>query len=226
MYKKTKLNTNRLIILLISIMVCPLFIGIKSISAAGKEISIKTTSNGILFNTENLKPGDWIPRNITISNNGKQDFKYIAKIGKSKSTKGLFEELDLLVQKESETLFKGKLKDFTGFTPLELSVGSSDTLLFEVKMPTHLDNSFQGAKAEVEIIFLAEGMKDIAAPIENAPNSGDTSITETTIEPKMVNKLPNTATNNYNILFFGGLLILFGGAMLFWKRKDIRLRYH
>ncbi|MBS4197225.1 hypothetical protein [Lederbergia citri] len=124
---KNSLKTIGITVLLFSI------VGIQSISAEAKDINIETTANGILFNTENLKPGDWIPRDITIMNNGRKDFKYTAKIGKTKSTKGLFEELDLVVKNEKETLFEGKLKDFKGFTSRELTKGSSEILFFEVK---------------------------------------------------------------------------------------------
>src|SRR5690606_24251164 len=80
-----------------------LFVSANIIAADDKEIDINTDGNGFLFKVDNLKPGDWMPRKITISNDGVQDFKYIAQIGKTESTKNLFEELELLVQKGDET---------------------------------------------------------------------------------------------------------------------------
>ncbi|MDA6082827.1 hypothetical protein OSJ97_25130, partial [Escherichia coli] len=85
-------------------------------------------------------------------NQGKQDFRYTAQIGKKKSVKGLFEELDFLVKKDSDILFDGKLKDFEGFTPRKLAKGSSEQLFFQVSMPYELGNAFQESSAEVEII--------------------------------------------------------------------------
>lgn len=189
--------------------------------AAAKEnpINIETTPNGFLFHADNLKPGDWIPRNIMISNDGGQDLRYIAKMGKSKSTKGLLEELELLVQKEENTLFKGKLKDFTGFEPRELAKGKSETLFFEVTMPSHLGNEFQGSKAEAEIIFLAEGDK-IATSETGGNNGGITNLGESTIQPKIVAQLPNTATNYYNFLFIGMGLLCGGILTLYILRKS------
>jgi len=198
-----------------------LFVSANLIAADEKEIDINTDGNGFLFKVDNLKPGDWMPRNITISNDGIQDFKYIAQIGKSESTKNLFEELELLVEKDGNTLFEGKLKDFTGFSPRELASGTSETLFFEVTMPTHLGNEFQGSTAEVEIIFLAEGIESTTTPPEDN-NKGETpkEDSDAVINPEIVDKLPSTATNNFNILIIGAGLISIGCILLLlWSRK-------
>lgn len=195
-----------------------LLFGAHTVTADENPINIETTPNGFLFNTDNLKPGDWIPREITISNDGKEDFKYVAQIGKSKSIKGLFEELDLLVQKEETTLFDGKLKDFTGFTPRNLAVGASETLFFEVTMPTYLDNSFQGSSAEVEIIFLAEGIP-AAGGDPDPPATGDETNPDTVIKPKVVSKLPDTATSNFNVLLIGLTLFILGSIALVLSQR-------
>ncbi|KON89785.1 hypothetical protein AF332_25220 [Sporosarcina globispora] len=199
--------------------------------SAEKEIDINTNSNGYLFEVENLKPGDWMPRYITIKNDGKQDFKYTSNIGNSKSVKGLFEELELEVKKDEAMLYEGKLKDFKGFAPRDLAKGSEETILFQVTMPEHLGNEFQDSSAEVELIFIAEASGNTETDNET-PGSGDNNnsgggtnnsppSTDATVTPEKVNKLPNTATNNYNILLIGGLFLGAGSVILLLRYRRL-----
>ncbi|USK50896.1 CalY family protein [Bacillus sp. CMF12] len=203
--------------------------------AVEKEIDVNTNlenSNRYLFKVENLKPGDWMPRNITIKNDGKQDFKYTSNIRKSKSVKGLFEELELEVKKDTKMLYEGKLKDFKGFSPRELSKGTEETLFFQVTMPEHLGNEFQNSSAEVDIIFLAEATGDPETDNET-PGTGDNSdsgegtnnlppSSDATVIPEKVNKLPNTATNNYNLLLIGALFLGAGSVIFLSRYRRLR----
>ncbi|MBT2663890.1 M73 family metallopeptidase, partial [Bacillus sp. ISL-45] len=143
---------------------------ITSVSANTKEIDINITPNGYLFKVSNIKPGDWMPRDLVVKNDGKQDFKYTAQVGETKSYKGLLEELLLLVKKDTHVLFDGKLKDFKGLNPRVLSKGAQETLFFQVTMPYELGNEFQGSAAEFEIIFYAEGITDTPPSCEEDPS--------------------------------------------------------
>lgn len=213
------------------IFVYLIVLGNTSSKAEEKDLDINTNSNEFLFEVKNLKPGDWMPRNITIRNDGNQDFKYTSNIGKSKSIKGLFEELELEVKKDTKMLYEGKLKDFKGFSPRELAKGTEETLFFQVTMPEHLGNEFQNSAAEVEIIFLAEATGEPRTDNET-PGSGDNNsgggtntsppATDATVIPEKVNKLPNTATNNYNSLFIGALFIGAGSVILLWRYRRLR----
>jgi LPXTG-motif cell wall-anchored protein len=155
--------------LFILILLILIIIPYSQVQAEEKEIDIITNPSGYSFKVGNLKPGDWMPRDIMISNNGKQDFKYTSIIGKKKSVKGLFEELELLVKKDSTTLYEGKMKDFEGFTPRPLKKGQSETLFLQVTMPYELGNAFQDSSAEVEILFIAEALDGGGDP----PGEGD-----------------------------------------------------
>ncbi|MGM0778452.1 MAG: TasA family protein [Bacillota bacterium] len=229
------MNNKRLlakpIMIFISGIIFFMFLGEKIIGAEEREIDINTTPHGIMFNVDNLKPGDWMPRNITIKNDGNQDFKYTSKIGKSKSIKGLFEELELEVKKDTKMLYEGKLKDFKGFSPRKLAKGTEETLFFQVTMPEHLGNEFQNSAAEAEIIFLAEATGEPGTGNET-PGSGDNNSgggtnnsppsTDATVIPEKVNKLPNTATNNYNLLLIGALFLGAGSVILLWCYRRLR----
>ncbi|MBX9975508.1 LPXTG cell wall anchor domain-containing protein [Cytobacillus firmus] len=222
------------ILTLLILLILPVF-GNATVIAEEKDIDINTnleSSNRYLFKVENLKPGDWMPRNITIKNDGNQDFKYTSNIGKSKSIKGLFEELELEVKKDTKMLYEGKFKDFKGFSPRELAKGTEETLFFQVTMPEHLGNEFQNSAAEVEIIFLAEAKGDPGTDNET-PGSGDNNnsgggtnnsppSTDATVIPEKVNKLPNTATNNYNLLLIGALFLGAGSVILLWRYRRLR----
>jgi len=221
-------------LLLFFILLYLLVFGNATVIAQEEDIDINTNlenSNRYLFKVEDLKPGDWMPRNITIKNDGKQDFKYTSNIGKSKTIKGLFEELELEVKKDTNMLYEGKLKDFKGFSPRELAKGTEETLFFQVTMPAHLGNEFQNSAAEVEIIFLAEATGDPGVD-NDTPGSGDNNSgggtnnsppsTDATVIPEKVNKLPNTATNNYNLLLIGALFLGSGSVILLWRYRRLR----
>lgn len=212
-----KLLLKKASIIILSILLI-IFFNLTTVQAEGN-IDINTLQHGYSFEVSNLKPGDWIPRNITVANDGKYDFKYTVRLGETKSIKGLLEELDFLISKGSVILYEGKVKDFKGFSPRELSAGSKEELLFQVTMPYEIGNEFQGSSAELKIIFLAEGKEDNTV-IHPDPDKGNPD-TDAVVTPEIVNKLPNTATNYYNLLFIGGLLICLGGTIsyILFRRK-------
>ncbi|WP_080848422.1 TasA family protein [Cytobacillus gottheilii] len=224
------------ILFILIVFMLSIGIGGFPVHAEDKEVDIQTDPSGYLFQVDNLKPGDWMPRNITIKNNGLMDFKYIARIGEKKSVKGLFEELEFLVKKESHILYEGKLKDFTGFSPRELASGTEETLFLQVKVPERLGNEFQGSSAEVEIIFLAERIGDSTPtdpgegpdptdpgedPDPTVPND-EQPAQDIVVSPEVVNKLPNTATNHHNIIIAGLLATIGGGFLLLIYIRKIR----
>ncbi|KOP71068.1 LPXTG cell wall anchor domain-containing protein [Cytobacillus solani] len=216
-----------------------MLVGETSARAANKEIDIHTKMNpsGYFFEVGNLKPGDWMPRDIVISNAGTQDFKYMAILGKKKSVKGLLKELDLIVKKNEEVLYDGKMDQFTGFTPRNLAKSESETLFFQVTMPNDLGNAFQSSGAEVEILFVAEALGDTGGGdpggenpgeepvVENSGEEPDDEVIETNnptgtiiVSPEIrENLLPKTATNTYNSLLIGSVLFVAGS--IFYKRK-------
>lgn len=206
-------------------LILAVFFGGGSASANEGEIDINV-ANAYTFTVENLKPGDWIPRNITIKNDGKQNFRYIAKLGSTKSSKGLLEELNLVVKKDTSVLYEGKLKDFTAIEPRELSKDSEESLFFQVSMPENLGNDFQSSAADVEFLFIAEGIEtsgETPAPVDNGDSGENQDKTPAvTVSPEMVNKLPNTATNNYNIMVIGSVLLIVGSSLWLYLTRRMR----
>ncbi|WP_090988714.1 LPXTG cell wall anchor domain-containing protein [Bacillus sp. OV322] len=215
--------------------------------ASEQEIDIATSPDQFLFKVGNLKPGDWMPREITISNEGKRDFNYYSFVEKKHSEKELFENLTLSVQdKNNHFLYKGKLADFKGFPPRFLKSGKSETLLFTVKMPDELGNEFQGSAAAALFKFYAEEPDSVVTPppgdnndpgtppdqtgsnpgqpgsIPEQPQNADTKHTD---HNQTGEKLPDTATDTYNILLAGVFLTLSGGTLLILQKRKKRERH-
>lgn len=168
-----------------------------------KEIDLATTPQGILFNLDHLKPGDWTTRTLLISNDGKQDFKYSFSNQFLKGSEKLYNELLLKVSGGEGVLYEGKLKDFHKLESRFIKSKGSEELDFHVEMPFELDNEFQGLGVEVKFTLSAEGAGQEAV----LPSNGGI-------------KLPNTATGIFNLLVAGAVMIAAGTVlMLIHNRK-------
>ncbi|WP_419882267.1 TasA family protein [Peribacillus sp. B-H-3] len=232
------------VLLIAALLVIYSFIYPSVSEASEQEIDIETNPNQFLFKVGNLKPGDWMPREITISNEGKRDFNYYSFVEKKHSEKELFENLTLSVQdKNNHFLYKGKLADFKGFPPRFLKSGQSETLKYTVKMPEELGNEFQGSAAEALFKFYAEepdssvtpppsDNNDPGAPQHqpgNTPdNSGSIPEQPQNLDTKHADhnqtgeKLPDTASDTYNILLAGVFLTISGGTLLILQKRKKR----
>ncbi|MBS4197226.1 LPXTG cell wall anchor domain-containing protein [Lederbergia citri] len=72
----------------------------------------------------------------------------------------------------------------------------------------------------MEIQFIAEGLNDVVVSIETPSNKGTSN--DKIIESKIVNKLPDTSTNSYNVLLLGGVLTMLGAILLICSPKKFR----
>ncbi|MFD0050235.1 LPXTG cell wall anchor domain-containing protein [Actinomycetes bacterium NPDC127524] len=240
MHKKRLLAKPVLIIA--ALLVIYSFIYPSVSEASEQEIDIETNPDQFLFKVGNLKPGDWMPREITIHNAGKRDFNYYSFVEKKHSEKELFENLTLSVQdKNNHFLYKGKLADFKGFPPRFLKSGRSETLQYTVKMPGELGNEFQGSAAAALFKFYAEAPDSAVTPPQG--NDGGTSPDHHDSNPNQPGSipeqqqntdtkhadhnqtgenLPDTATDTYNILLAGVFLTLSGGTLLILQKRKKR----
>ncbi|MBL5769181.1 hypothetical protein HV454_16305 [Bacillus sporothermodurans] len=74
------------------------------------EINIETSPHKILFDVDNMKPGDWAIRDYTIFNKGKQDFEYTASAQFKSGSKKLFNNWKLKYLTRTAYYIVGKLK--------------------------------------------------------------------------------------------------------------------
>lgn len=183
------------------------------------KLAIEVTPRDSLFNVTNMKPGDWTPRTVVVRNNGTMDFEY-EMVLQNKGEEKLFNELTLEVSDDQTELFNGKLAEFTALEVRHLVAGNEEELYITVRFPEHLGNEFQGLDTHFALIFTAKGEKGRSdkVKVDGMLGSDDQS-------PKSGSVLPSTATNMFNLLVIGGVLLGLGGLIFINQRtrdKDNR----
>jgi LPXTG-motif cell wall-anchored protein len=191
---------KKLIIFLCCIFIIPYTVYGES---DNEQLELSVNPQKIFFDLSNLKPGDYITKVLTVRNDGKQDFKYLFSNRFLNGSEKFYDELLLKVEDSKSFLFDGKLKDFEKLDPRELKSGSSEELTFYVEIPYELGNEYQGLSSEFQFKFYVEGTLGGLIPVDN--------------------KLPDTATDMFNYLIAGAVLVTGGVAlMLHQKRKNLK----
>lgn len=191
---------NKLIILfIVSIVLISILPKGKIVTAenTNQEIDIALSPVKILFEIDNMKPGDWADRTLTVLNSGTQDFTYASSIHLKAGSEKLYKELYLIVSDADKELFNGKLDNFKGLEQRGLAKSTQENLYYTIEFPSHLGNDFQGLSSEVVFSFYVD--RNIGGVL-GGPS------------------LPETATNIYNI-FLVGLVVLLVGTILLKIRK-------
>ncbi|MFC4023870.1 TasA family protein [Oceanobacillus longus] len=203
-------------LLLFGITIIHMGIATQSTVSAEGEITIDILPEEILFNIDNMKPGDWAPRSVVIQNNGILDFAYDVSAKPSGDTLKLYNELLLEIRDSKDLLYNGKLKDFQVLSPRTLKSSSEETLDFTIRFPEHLGNDFQGLNAKFSLFFTAEGENNERDEqfIAGAISSGGGSIGDGS-------PLPNTATTIFNFLVIGIILLMAGIGLMLYRKKKI-----
>lgn len=193
-----------------------LIVGLFPISNAdaneqNREIKLSLFPSKELFTIDNLKPGDWMTRTLTIQNKGNQDFLYRTEAKFVSGSEMLFNELLLEVSKDQTVLYGGKLSDFRGFEPRKLDHQSEEALTYTVTFPYESGNEFQGLATKFQIVVSAEA--ELAAAFTQTDSIGDgQSEASGSILPK------TGGTSPFIYLLIGTIIIIFG-FILFYNRK-------
>lgn len=166
-----------------------------------KDIDISVSPSPILFNLINVKPGDSMSRNITITNKGKKDFQYLFTNTFMSGSEKFYNELLLVISKGKESLVEGKVKDFEKMDLRTLESGSSETFEITVEIPYELGNEFQGLSTEFQFNFLVEGSDGAVSPVGGG------------------RVLPDTGTDYYMYLVLGGVLFIAGISLYIISRR-------
>ncbi|MFS0750785.1 hypothetical protein [Oceanobacillus sp. 1P07AA] len=180
------------------------------------EIELSITPDDFLFKIENMKPGDWAPRTLTINNSGRSEFEYQMSVENNGDDK-LFKELLLLIEDDDQNkLFDGKISEFSSIPSRYLDAGNHEDLHITVTFPEHLGNEFQGVSSSFSFIFYAEGdttqgskdndVAEVSGLVDN--NNGNSSN----------QLLPNTATSIFSILLLGLLVVFVGLLIMIWQK--------
>ncbi|SDR10514.1 LPXTG cell wall anchor domain-containing protein [Virgibacillus salinus] len=202
------MRKNKVIIVLLTIVLILIF-PINSYASEGnvneiEEIDLATSPSSIFFNLNNMKPGDYAIKNLTVSNDGNQGIQYKFTNTFIDGSKKLYDEFHLTVKDESSVLFDGMLKDFTTLEQRNLTDGDSEVIRFKILMPYKLGNEFQGLGSKFEFTFSM------------------TNISEETISSGVGQLLPDTATSMYNFLLIGAIVLLSGVVLYGYSvRKNV-----
>lgn len=176
-------------------------------SAEVQKIDLVTTPEKVLFDVTNMKPGDYATRTLKISNSGAEDFNYLFTADKKSGSDKLYEALHIIVSDRNGELYNGTLGEFKKLDSRALASQASEELIFTVEFPTHLGNEYQGLGCEVEFKFYVEGTMGGVLPVDGP-------------------KLPNTATNTFNFIAAG--IVIIAGGLIFYryqnrKKQDAKL---
>ncbi|MBD1223190.1 LPXTG cell wall anchor domain-containing protein [Virgibacillus halodenitrificans] len=203
---------KKLVVTLFCILALVIVMGGNSVTAEEeeKELAINVLPGDVLFNINNMKPGDWAPRTITVQNNGIKDFTYQMSLRNDGEEK-LFNELLLEINDSKTVLYEGKLADFTKLSDRDLSTSKQEELEVTVIFPEYLGNEFQGLDAEFSILFSAEGKTSQLAEVsvDGMIGSGNS---------QTQSFLPNTATGIFNLFLSGAVLLISGVFILLYKK--------
>ncbi len=168
-----------------------------------KMIDISVSPSPVLFNLTNMKPGDKVTKNMTISNKGKQDFSYLFKNTFIRGSEKFYNELIIQISDGKESLVEGKVKNFKNLDLQHLESSDAKTYGITIEIPYELGNEYQGLMTELQFDFLVEG-----------PDGTITPVTEGSL-------LPDTGTDYFKYLLLGSILLLAGICAYMLTRRRL-----
>ncbi len=184
--------------------------------ASSNEIDIETLPKDILFDVDDMKPGDWATSTYTIQNMGSRDMDYYLSAQFESGSEKLYKVLMLEVKDGEESLYSGSLAGFTDLEKRPLSVNDEEELTFTVDFPKELGNEFQGLISDFSILVSAEGNPSAGG----SPDTGAGSSETDSDGVGEGHNLPDTATHMFNLLLAGTALVLIGAAIYLYSRRS------
>ncbi|WP_113928310.1 TasA family protein [Bacillus sp. P14.5] len=177
------------LVCIITIILVLFLIPIKSYAETNNnQLDVSTSPHKILFDLTNLKPGDTISRDLLVINNGEQDFHYIISNKFTGGSKKFYNQLLLEISDEKGIIFKGNLNDFSKLDSRSLKSRDQENILFHVEIPYELGNEYQGLTSDFQFKIFVEGTLGGVLPADGP-------------------KLPNTATDVFQTLLVGAIML-------------------
>ncbi|MDQ0297783.1 LPXTG-motif cell wall-anchored protein [Salibacterium salarium] len=184
---------------------------------AAPVVDLTTSPENRFIEVDNLKPGDYMTRSITVNNEGNQDVNYVMTSQKQSGSDLLFEQLDLSVADDKTTLYQGKMHEFDGFRTQSLDVNGHDELQVTVEFPAESGNEFQNLTTDVLFQFLAEEQTDTTPSDPGQPDEGLGNPGDDTMLP---NGLPQTGEEPQTLFYIlGGMIFAIGISILVIARQ-------
>ncbi|MCS0655691.1 LPXTG cell wall anchor domain-containing protein [Cytobacillus firmus] len=220
------------LMVLININILFIFPDITSANVNSSFNIVNHQADRYLFNLSNMKPGDWVTRNLTIQNRGNNNFTYKTESKFTNGSEKLYNEFQLKIWDSNGLIFNDKLHKFKGLNPRNLQAGKQEDLKFEVKFPYELGNEFQNLGFDFELRFIIEESNPEPNPGDDSTDDGNEPIlpqrpipAEELDDPPVDGQiLPSTATNLYNYLLMGILLVISGGGLFFLQKRKKNLK--
>jgi len=195
-----------------NILICIFLTGIlflltmPCIVTASAEAGSKTEDlpNKMLFQIENMKPGDWKTETYTVSNKRQENTHYVLASRFSSGTKKLYNQLQLTVNQGKNTIFQGQLADFQDIEIKTLDSGEETQFEFRIDFPYESGNEFQGLVTHFDILVQTEDRMEDTVVFHD-------------------DRLPNTASMIFTYLLIGSLFLLVGGLLFYrtYKRNKV-----
>jgi len=183
---------------------------------AENDVAISLSPNEKLFDITNMKPGDWAPRTLTVTNSGDADFVYQMQLQNS-GEKKLFNELMVEIKAGDTELYQGKLADLKSLPERKLTSGTEENLDITIRFPEHLGNDFQGLSSAFVFSFTAKGKDNTTV---QAMTKGQVASVSTI--PSEYSQPPSSATIFYLILT--GTFLVVGGIVWMVIRHYRRMK--
>lgn len=210
------MKSANMYLILLGVMFLHLLFPIHVMHGEAKEetdLLMDVTPETTLFDIENMKPGDWAPRSITVENNGNIHFMYDMHMENNGEEK-LFNVLFMEITDGHSELYNGTLADFSSLTGREVLSGDEENIQITIRFPEDLGNNYQGLDMHFTLIFTAEakdGMRDEIIVDSKVGTDGDGQ--------QGGALLPNTATNVFNFILVGGLFLIFATIIMLYHKK-------
>lgn len=191
--------------------------------AVENPINISITTDSVLFQVANMKPGDWAERELTIQNRSSEDINYKMELKRTKGSEKLFKELQIEVRAGEQQLYNGSFEQMIHFEPRFLQGEHEESLWMRVDFPRELGNEYQGLKSEVSFRFVAEEVQehtdegDIGPIIEKQKPIDPETLENDEIKEGQI--VPSTTTNNFNFLLIGVTLITTGFIYYIYNQR-------
>ncbi|MCG5104016.1 hypothetical protein [Oceanobacillus alkalisoli] len=189
-------------------------------NTATKEVSIERYPDEVLFQLENMKPGDAAYRTLAIKNIHNQDITYTMELHNA-GDPTLYDALLLRVMYLDEVIFYGKLKDYEGIVERPLKSHTEETIEFGLEFPQELGNEYQGLNAAFHLEFTAKAIIEESVGAATLKGEG---------KPQFSNgkgvgfPLPRTATHLFTYLLIGLFLLFIGGIIGYSNKRKKRLQ--
>src|SRR5699024_1643583 len=91
--------------------------------------------NQMLFQIENMKPGDWTTEKFTVSNKSQENTPYLSASAVSGGSKKVYNQLQFTDKHGNDTLSPGQLADLQGFGVKTLDTGEKAQFEFRIAFP-------------------------------------------------------------------------------------------